>query len=363
MLSRIGKEQQHHRLPTIEDPTPVLPTEWRRIVSGLRRKAFIVHPKCAIGWTGSAVFSSPIITDLRACLREKDALQKQDLINAFAYIDAEYPKHDLTLLGWVIFEKTGYLVEYEWNNFRTHAPPHYVCRGSGSEEFGKVIRGSEHLNNSNREIETTERFPAAVADAVSLVAILIGDEFSTGSNLPLLYGGGYDILVYVKGSFRYVPNIWYCFFRVKDIERDTSELSFASTLFQFCYIDTNLVIIRRVFKQDDQSSRTVQENTISVLGDMGKTNKDLEELDYSELGEQTKNSLVAAVFVGNVESEQKNFVASFVGGCKSKYFRLSGEGLHVHEDVLKDVLSTLRKAFTEQKSSTSNNNHSKQPRQ
>src|SRR5918995_192569 len=113
ILSQTGVSDEHGHIPTRTDVAEVLPNEWLRRISGLKRKVATVHDRLVVGWAGHEVVAHDVVGSLRGHYRDREP----DRAELAAFLES-YPEVgrgiECTLIGWLVDEHG--LTSFVWDS-------------------------------------------------------------------------------------------------------------------------------------------------------------------------------------------------------------------------------------------------------
>ena len=358
MLSRTGAEGKHSKLPTYDDVSDILPMEWQRQVTGTHRKVCSVHQHLIVAWTGSTIYASKFISTLLNKIDLNSRISRHYFIELFdtaksALLDytekSDINDSDLTLIG-CFYSNENKHVQFKWtcNVVEFHEDPKFLAEGSGAENFNKIFFENDFQKNDTNSLNET------AFKAVSLVSLLLGEEFATGSNIQTLYGGGYDIMLFVNGCYQFLNDVLVVPIFLEDMEKKRARMILPTVFFKNYYIKGNLVVARKIFTRNDKGEVDRDEITFSVIGKFGDTREDLEKLDYANFY-KFESSIVSLIFLSKLSDGLLVYVP-FV--CKgSSYHIFEGGTFNISEEILKSIIPDLNRSIDAARKSRRTHNH------
>lgn len=344
LLSTTGIDRPHAPIPTIEDASQILPTEWLRIIAGTKRKISIVHPKVAVGWTGTLIYSEYFIKQVKEQLnncqrmdcdimgmllsRCKELLEKHAEKNDFI-------EDDITVIGWFITSQDE-IFQFEWNPINTHfyERANILARGTGEDHFVNLLNRRELAGKGSRE----KNIENVALDAVATVSSFLANEVTTGNNLNWLYGGGYDIVLFVNNRFQYLNDIMYV---PVYIPYDGNSLTFLNPNLYFkYYYHKEQLVIARVLLELDKSGKVV--NHVIKQYPLRTIDTDDAPLSEDELKNELKieSSIVSLIFVTN-NSTEGILGIPFATLSSSKYIQFENGYIGINPEVFEIILPAI----------------------
>lgn len=266
IISRIGIEDEHVPTPVRNNVEAVLPKEWMRNISRLQRKVFIIAPNITLAWTGDALAASQVIGELKKHFSGRGIINS---VNFFSYLSRnnfELRALSVTLIGWASTDNG--ITAFRWNS----KSGFYIQRGStfvdgeGKEYFVKMINARANQTHSD-DNDIVDR---AVFGALNTIGSLISDEATHGENLWDVFGGGYEIVVWANGRFRFVNDILFVFMVAEDADQNNGgevfNIKLAPTFIIQRYICDELVIERRELKKEKNGLYSIRMRNIHIVG-------------------------------------------------------------------------------------------------
>lgn len=353
MLSRTGVVRKHSRLPTIDDISSILDIEWQRIVSGTNRKVYIVHPKVAIGWAGSLFCARKVITQLKKLLKGNDEIDKTLISSVFQQcqeVIIDYTKsstidpNDLVIIGWVILQNSE-SVKFEWTceSFEFFDSESLVARGSDTSDMEDILKDHKYVVKRGKD-SIYGSITSVAADCVGITSVLLGNEITTGSNIPLLYGGGYEIIISFNGAFHFLDNILYLPIFLHEDKQSKNTVFLmrkGQILFKYYYLEDNLVIAREVRKPDRNGVLEKIEVTISAIQNFDVDSESLMKLNY-ESGYKIEPAFVSCIFICNVKDHYLYFPISFHYINGNEFVKFQDNNILLSKKLLETVLPDLK---------------------
>jgi hypothetical protein len=183
-------------VPTVSRLPPL-----RRPITGFCRKAYIIEKRLAVAWTGSALKAHYLLRGLRDHIRRRGVTEKelQGFLRCY-----QFPAQGggvLRLLGWIAEPDPR---PFWWS---TDCPDEVVyddhdVEGCGAEVFRSAFFAKD-MASVGSDLTREEHVSLACLSGISRLLTL---EIIQG--LPLAEGFGfcYDIVVWSKYRFKYVPS-------------------------------------------------------------------------------------------------------------------------------------------------------------
>ena len=193
--------------PSSRDAAVVIPTLGRapslkterddREVVWLAQKTSIITDKLAVGWSGAYESAKYILRAMNKYFNEGpitlDAIEK-----FLATIEYEKQK-SVKLVGFYATDKG--ISHFGLNSKILEMPVVNQTRaaGSGVPHFFGLVKSLEV--SSGTAFESMSPDSAAIACALTLSSVVIGEEIGTGVTLKSFYGGGIEIVFWNEGKF------------------------------------------------------------------------------------------------------------------------------------------------------------------
>lgn len=169
----------------------------------LRKKVYLINNNFAVGWTGYSIVAKEVITALRKAYSNK-RVTKESVENFFKMHEiSDFGSLHTNFIGWVI-DKEPYC--FLWNCLypkEIFYNDHFF-EGTG-EEYFESLRKRE-WDSGGSALPSEEE---AVLSVINEVAHARFEESLYRKSWDLSFGASYDILIFLKGRFRYVRSIAY----------------------------------------------------------------------------------------------------------------------------------------------------------
>ncbi len=345
LTSQLGVDRDHAPLPTFDDASSILPTEWLRIISGTKRKVSIVHPQAVVGWTGRYIYAKPFIKylkeQLKQCNEMNSEIMEGVLVKCKSFLkDYSEKEHinveDLSIIGWFISSDSNVAqFEWDWDNTNFYSRDHILAHGEGELHIKTLLNEREFVSGDGED----QSIDRVALDCISITSLLLSNEIVTGSNLFWLYGGGYDIVLFANKRFCYLNDILYVpvFMPYSD---HTITMHNPTLLFKYIYLKDHLVIARIILELDG--------NGYVVDHDVKKTVIPPIEFNKNEINEQdidgiikTESSAVSLIFISNMPNGQL-LGLPFVTKGNSKWVKFKDNSIGINKEIFDIIIPKVK---------------------
>lgn len=317
-------------------------------ILGLRQKVVIINKYCALAWSGSYPAAKVAVEELRE-ISQKAALSG-DGIRAFLSTHAEVKKHGVSFVGWAYEEDTRKFVHIRHNTESVETGMGKIFVG-GSGAY--AIKDFASAWNTIERQETGDINPLIRAShcGLAMANLLLQSEFYSGinsTNLLSFFGGGYEVAVFLNGSFTKIGNFNHLFWRAR-LNNDELEIHPPQLIIKQCYFE-DILLLKSVKIADqsdpDLSIEDEQAHAIFPLYDpKSRTLPDMRDISY-------QSNLLCHSFL--IEKEGVDSIFTYtrlqqtgVAGTPTIKFHDSDSKLHlaINNKFIDDVANSILEKF------------------
>ena len=250
MLSCVddGRDYKPFSTPLHLDPNREVRRRSPYMVAGLTQKVIVLSPRLAVAWSGLMSQAEYPIKNLG----EHFANVGCSVTELVEFLDSHCASCDeLYLTGLMALDASeGNLpvASFAW----PHGKGEQISSarfgdcfigGSGATEFADVLRFAEGLNFKTDR--TTNACEHTVAGALSIVALLSGEQTRAGNGLAKLYGGGFEVATVLGRDIVKIGEIGYHLCEARIAKNGQVTVTFHSIV-KIAYDDDRLMIRRLV---------------------------------------------------------------------------------------------------------------------
>lgn len=254
--------QSFLNVPTIGEITKIFPKGSGFVPTGLRQKIAILNENLALAWAGARISAQIIISNLLKEAQKKANWKLGDL----SYFFTDYDKEHANNVGIVGYSNDGkgiFSFGYGANQIKYHSEKYGLVRlcGSGATSL------KSYLDNFNipPASRTTNPLETAVGNTLAITTYMTGLEKTTGSNLIEYYGGGFEILSFVRRTFRKIDDITYLIWVGRQMSDLSWRLSLPETCIKYYYQDDILLIKKAEFKAQPTGTLTSVNKAVYIV--------------------------------------------------------------------------------------------------
>lgn len=254
--------QSSLNVPTIGEITEIFPKGSGFVPTGLRQKIAVLNDNLALAWAGTRISAQIIIRDLLKEAQKKTNWKFDDLSYFFADYDKEHG-NNVSIVGYSNDGKGIFSFGYGANQIKYHSEKYGLVRlcGSGAASL------KSYLDNFNipSATRTTNPLETAVGNTLAITTYMTGLEKATGSNLIEYYGGGFEILSFVRRKFKKIDDITYLIWVGRQMSDLSWRLSLPETCIKFYYQDDILLIKKVEFKAQPDGTLTSVDKAVYIV--------------------------------------------------------------------------------------------------
>jgi hypothetical protein len=227
-------------IPTIGNVDKIFPEGSGYSITGLSQKLTIVNDKLVVGWVGMVAAAMLTIKELMKQSARRDF--HLDDIRAFCENDVDsWCWENLGIVG---FGNDGTnLFSFGVNNrcFVSSRFGEAKIVGTGADRFLEIASSIE----LPPPITSMNPLECAISDALLLSNYMLGEETN---GLLQFYGGGFEIVSFIRKTYRKVGDITYMFWHAQIMDDKSIKLSLPKLAFKFTYYNDLLVVRRAEFE-------------------------------------------------------------------------------------------------------------------
>jgi hypothetical protein len=249
-------------IPTIGEITKVFPKGSGFVPTGLTQKIAIMNDNLALAWAGSRISAKIIIGNLLKEAQKKSNWNFDDLSYFFADYDKEYGD-DINFIGYSNDGERIFSFGYGTNQIKYNSENYGLVRlcGSGAINLRSSLNHFDNLSASR----TTNPLESAVANTLVITTYMTGKERITCRNLSEYYGGGFEILSFVRRKFKKIDDITYLVWIGRQLRDLSWELSPPEICIKYYYLDDMLLIKRAEFKTQKRGTLTCDNEAVHIV--------------------------------------------------------------------------------------------------
>ena len=253
-------------IPTIGSIQKVFPEGSGYVINGVVQKLYCITSNLAIGFAGNIIAANLVLRELRNLCESNQDISLKDIASYFTLGMDSWCKERL--------QATGFIKES-----KGIAPFSYNAQGFQSKHLGEVRlcgTGTYGLKTIIESFDPSLSFPKvnplelAVGYILGLINVLIGNEFITSNNLLEYYGGGYEIVTLVNGTFRKIQDISYVIWLVHVANNGDIKITVPQFVLKIYYVG-DLLFIRKISLESKDEIIGIKEESINVISSIGTT--------------------------------------------------------------------------------------------
>ncbi len=240
LISQTGDVKPHIKLPTLPDSTveDLMPSEWMRTVTHLRRKVCIINKHFAVAWAGNLLGAKYVIKKMRSEFHD-GLIDRKNLNQFFNNLETLGTETNCIVIGWIIEKSNMYSFKWESQSKYLMFSSDPYFSGSGKNDF--FTKHVEHIKTIQNQ-RFKSKIGYAVREAIMIACEMIGSELLFGDNLLELYGGGFEFVYLEKGKFRQLNDIVFLFWTVTNFDSNTISFSLDPLILEYRYSNDYLLI-------------------------------------------------------------------------------------------------------------------------
>jgi hypothetical protein len=194
---------KHYEVPVLVGDMAITRNGDRKFRS-LRKKIYRISPNFVIGWTGYEIIAKKIISSLWKTFKDK-TVKKESLEDYLINFEAkDFGSLYTKFIGWIIdYEPHCFL----WNCLypkQIFYNQSYID-GSGKGYFENLKQQSWQHGNSN----LLPQIDKIILSILSDISKMRFEESLYKKTWDISFGAAYDILLFINGSFKFIPSIIY----------------------------------------------------------------------------------------------------------------------------------------------------------
>lgn len=270
-----GDEDLHNPLnvPTIGETTKIFGKGSGFVPTDLRQKTAIVNDNLALAWAGAKIPAQMILKELVQRAKEKALWSFDDLSRFFSDFDNECA-HNVGIVGWSNDGKGIFSFGYGTSIIKYQSEKYGLVRlcGSGAQDL-KSYLDSFDIPPASR---TTNLLETAVGNTLAITTYMTGLERITGSNLIKYYGGGFEIVSFVRRKFTKIDDITYLVWVGQQMSNMSWRLSLPEVAIKYYYYGDILLIGRAEFESHMGGRLKCKNEAIHVISPIYRIIEDSE---------------------------------------------------------------------------------------
>lgn len=358
MISRPSKGESYKpfKIPTYDDVNRDVPDYLGYVVSGLKQKVILLNRNLAIAWVGDVIAAITVVKEINKTFSNAD-ITISELINYLGNIDylgnlqlyitgLVLQKHD-EKIACCRFAWDSHL-GWESNKFLTQELGKVYAGGTGSYDFENIVTGM-HVHPSTQATSAKK----AITTSLSIISQLTGHQMRTGAGLPVLYGGGYELVTLLDGELRKIDDVIYHFWIVKRLANGEMNITFQKTL-KIAYYQDFLVICKvDMYIDQENDNRSTMKNELYVIPPIHRAVSEEEKDDIKQsIKAPPLNAMFSMFYIHVPQAGEENNILSFAhyAGNKPppvKYsFENEGVMIEINEDLIKRLDSGINRLMT-----------------
>jgi len=279
------------------------PSGWA--ITGLNQKVTILSSNCIIAWAGSKIGAKNAITDLK--LLSQNRQLTGDIILQHLSEDKDLQQHPASFVGFILQDNGIWQFHFNADLFESPSLGAVYLSGSGSNvihEFSNLLtavkcKTTGEVNNAHM----------AISRALTLGSLLLQAEFHGGDSATTLrnmFGGGYEIALYLNGSFQKLSDFTYLFWQA-ELKNDNINISMPQFIVKQKYIKDNLFIRSALVDVSVQGSALViKDEQHHVIPSIFNSTKSIDFSEVANISFQS-NLICHCILVRNKDSIPRLF--------------------------------------------------------
>lgn len=242
LVSSNEQLQSTLNVPTIGEITQIFPKGSGFVPTGLRQKTAVVNDNLALAWAGTRISAQIIISQLLNECQKRTFWSLADLSSFFSSFDENHG----TNVGIVGYSNDGnglFSFGYGSDQTKYQSDKYGLVRlcGSGASDLRAHL---DHFSIPPAS-RTTNPLETAVGNTLSITTYMTGVERTTGANLLEYYGGGFEIVSFIRKKFAKIDDITYLIWVGHQTGKSSWKLSMPERCIKYCYLD-DVLLIRKV---------------------------------------------------------------------------------------------------------------------
>jgi hypothetical protein len=232
------------QIPTLGEITKVFPKGSGYVPCGLKQKIAIVNDNIALAWAGTRLSAQIIISDLIKKARKKKYWTLDDLSYFFSNYNKEHGEK-VCIVGFSNDGKGIFSFGYGINCINYESGHYGLVRlaGTGAADFKNYLDSFD----IPPQLNTANPLEKAVGKTLVISTYMKGLESVSGNNLLQYYGGGFEILSYVRKKFKKIDDITYLVWNGRQVTNSSWELGLPRIAIKYSYSDDILLLRKEEF--------------------------------------------------------------------------------------------------------------------
>lgn len=268
--------------PSFGEISKIFPKGSGYVPCGLNQKITVVNEHLAVAWSGTRLYAQVIINELIHEARKKEFWTLEDLSSFFSNYDEEHGDK-VSIVGFSNDGKCIFSFGYGSKCMKYKSDQYGLVRlaGSGAPDLKNYL---EHLDipYPSGVVNPLER---AVSKTLAITTYMKGIETISGKNLLQYYGGGFEILSYVRKKFKKIDDVTYLIWDGRQVGNTSWELNLPRIAIKYSYHGDVLVIRKSEFHPLSKSSLRCENNALHVVSPIYReiTNRELKNIKPASL--------------------------------------------------------------------------------